>query len=669
MDYTDLADHPGLKLPFGCHIGESGTTFRLYAPEAEAAECLVYPGPDTENPEIHPMNRDGAGIWDLTIPDDMTDSWYRYRLSWPDGRTPDTPYADQPFADPWSHYVAVRNSYRQEAISYIYRDDFDWEGDRFIQTSDQRDLIICEAHFKDLVAHPVLGAEGECVSEKWLDEGHRGGLTYLKQLGINAVEFLPLQKFPYEEPPYREKTEEGFHNTWNPDAINYWGYMTSFFMAPETRYSRTPDDHPADAAKVIVRTARELKQLIKRLHANGIAVIMDIVFNHTSLFDINPLGHHLKSIYLRRDERGALMNRSGTGNEMQTEHPVVRKLILDTLTWWMKEYHVDGFRFDLAGLIDERSWDPILETIRQINPSAPVIAEPWGGRYVPWLFSNHGWSSWNDRFRNGIKGSSPHDDRGFIFSSWHHGSDRKQLENWFRATLRSYEGGLFQNSSHAVNYLESHDGYTLGDFIRIVMRYNGDNPVVEERTHHVRLNIDELKVAQLAALCLMVSQGVVMLQAGQDFARTRIIAAKGHQVPDAGRMDHNSYNKDDETNWINFDDLTLNAPLSHYYRGLIQIRHQSPALRKSAPEAIRFDHVSDPLFLCIHIDGGSAEDLHDYYIALNGNSGRELELTLPEGYWELLADNELASSSSIDFISGPYRVPSSSGVLLRRLRH
>src|SRR5690625_5762544 len=116
-------------------------------------------------------------------------------------------------------------------------------------------------------------------------------------------------------------------------------------------------------------------------------------------------------------------------------------------------------------------------------------------------------------------------------------------------------------------------------------------------------------------------------------------------------MDHNSYNKDDETNWINFDDLTLNAPLSHYYRCLIQIRHQSPALRKSAPEAIRFDHVSDPLFLCIHIDGGSAEDLHDYYIALNGNSGRELELTLPEGYWELLADNELASSSSIDFIS------------------
>lgn len=654
----------------GCFNDTQSTSFRLLFPGAKAVECLIFKNYEHKSAEIYSMRSEDQEVWRLTIDKDLRGYWYQYKVEYEKNKKPDTPYAELPFADPYSRHVTVKNHYRQEAKSFIFHDSYDWEGDTFIPIKDPRDLIIYESHIKDLVVHPSSESAGKGIYKKWLDTDQNGGIPHLKKLGVNALELLPLHKFPPCEPPFGKKTKEGYHNSWNTYSRNYWGYMTSFFFAPESVYASDGSDVPEKISGGTTAAVTEFKDVVKELHRNKIAVIMDVVFNHTSLFDINPLCHHMPDIFLRRDEKGKLMNRSGTGNEINTEHPIVRKLICDSIAYWMEEFHIDGFRFDLAGLIDGKTWDLIRETAMEINPNVVLIAEPWGGRYVPYLFSNHNWSSWNDRFRNGIKGSDPVHDRGFIFSDWHNGADREQLENWFQGTIRELKGGLFKTSEHAVNYLESHDGYTLGDFIRIAARYEGENPEVEQRDKHVKLSDSELKIAKLGAFCLMVSPGIAMIHAGQEFARSKIIVDEtGIDDPETGRMDYNSYNKDNQTNWIDFNDIDANQALYRYYRGLIQIRKSSPALRKTHFHKIEFDHYSDPLHVCFYVDGSESGDIFDYYIAINATKYHTMEFEVPGGNWEVLVNNGFASASPISFLSGGYQLDPKNSILLRKLRH
>jgi len=656
-------------LQLGCTLKEDTTQFRLLFPKAEAINCLVYQSYEDANPAVYPMRTDDGELWCLTIEENLTGKWYHYQVTYKKGEKPNTPYAGLPFADPYSHHVTSRNNYRLEAKSYIFEQDFDWGNDTFVKIDDPRDLIIYETHIKDLVVHESSGAKGEGIYNKWLDPDQAGGIPYLKKLGVNAVEFLPLQKFPTFEPPYGEETKEGYLNSWNPYARNYWGYMTSFFLAPETIYASDGRLEENKITGATTAAVHEFKQVVKALHENGIAVIMDVVYNHTSLFDINPLCHHMPDIFLRRDENGKLMNRSGTGNEMNTEHPIVKKLILDSIKFWMEEYHIDGFRFDLAGLLDEKCWDDIRATAKSVNPDAVIIAEPWGGRYVPYLFSSHDWASWNDRFRNGIKGSDPLHDRGFIFSDWQNSIDRNQLENLFQGTVRELEGGLFKTSAHSVNYLESHDGYTLGDFIRIGARYEGENPVVDNPDVHKAFSSEERKIAKLGAFCLMVTPGIVMIHAGQEFARSKVIVKTNANDSEAGKMDYDSYNKDNETNWINFNDIAANKQLYHYYIGLIGIRKWSPALCRSEQSSIQFEHYNDPLHICFYVNGEESGDIYDYYVAINATFSHSMDITVPKGTWEVLVNNGFASASPLDLIKDSANIDPHSAMLLRMLRH
>jgi pullulanase/glycogen debranching enzyme len=656
-------------LQLGCIINSQSTSFRLFFPNAERVKCVIYDSFDDQDPDEYIMRTEDGEIWRLTIEKNLTGKWYQYKVQYKSGKKPNTPYADLPFADPYSHHVTSKNTYRLEAKTYIFKSEYDWEDDTFIQVDDPRDLIIYETHVKDLVTDTSSKATGDSIYKKWLDLDQVGGIPHLKRLGVNAVEFLPLHKFPTYEPPYGEKTKEGHLNTWNPYSRNYWGYMTSFFLAPETIYASDGHIEPGKINGQNAYASNEFKSVVKALHNNGIAVIMDVVFNHTSIFDINALCHHMPDIFLRHDEKGKLMNRSGTGNEMNTEHPIVRKLIIDSIRYWMEEYHIDGFRFDLAGLLDEKSWDSIRETAKSINPDAVIIAEPWGGRYVPYLFSNHNWSSWNDRFRNGIKGSDPLHDRGFIFSDWQNGMDRKQLENLFQGTVRDYAGGLFKTSAHSVNYLESHDGYTLGDFIRIGARYDGENPVVENKEVHTALSQEEMRIAKLGAFCLMVSPGLVMIHAGQEFARSKVIPKDEINDSEAGRMDYDSYNKDNETNWINFRDIEANRKLLNYYIGLIKIRKGSPALSKSEHDSIHFEYYSDPLHICFYINGEASGDIYDYYVAINVTYINGMHINLPHGTWEVLVSNGFASLSPIDLVKDSVTVQPRTAMLMRKLRH
>lgn len=650
----------------GCTLSGGTTYFTFYCPRAKSVTCVIFEHPDDEDGSVYPMEQNIKDTWELTIESNLAGKWYGYKAEFSESHQPRSPYSNSLFADPYSKHVTVRNTYRQDAKSYIFEHSFDWgdTGHRF--PDDLRDLIIYETHLMDLTAHPSSGTDAMGSYKKLIDSGQRGGISHLKKLGINCIEFLPLQKFAPIEPPFGEKTEEGFHNSWNVYETNYWGYMTSFFFAPENSYASDRSNRHSGKTTAVID---EFKQMIKTLHAEGFTVLMDVVYNHTSLFDKNPHTHLLSDVYLRRDKHGKFLNRSGTGNEYKSEEPAARKLIIDSLLYWMDEYKIDGFRFDLAALLDKKTWDVIKREVQKKYPKAVLIAEPWGGNYAPHHFSDHGWASWNDRIRNSVKGSDPLHDRGFIFSDWQHETKRERLENIIRGTLNHGEGGLYNTSAHSVNYLESHDGYTLGDFIRIGLNPEIHEQVIENPEEHKKLSNHELTVSKLAALFLFISQGITMIHAGQEFARSKVIAKTPVKDPDEGKIDHNSYQKNNETNWLNFDDKDLNRDLFEYYRGLIDIRKKSPALRKCKPEDINFDYYGDPLLLSFNVNGLSTGDIYDYYAVLNGNSYPYNNHELPAGMWEILANHEITSSHTIGIISGKVTIPSQSGILLRRLRH
>ena len=498
-------------------------------------------------------------------------------------------------------------------------------------------------------------------------EAEVGGIAHLKRLGVNAVEFLPLQKFAYFEPPFNEQTKKGIKNTWNSYSRNYWGYMTSFFHAPETIYASDASLSEDEVVGQSDKAISELKSLVKELHKNDIAVIMDVVYNHASHYDQNPLKILAREHYFKLDEKGNFINNSWTGNDIDTSSEHSRKLIIESVLHWIREYHIDGFRFDLAGIIDWETIDMIKQEAQKINPNVILIAEPWGGEYKPSGFSDHGWISWNDKIRNGIKGSHPISDKGFIFGGWNHETSRFALENFIRGTLKTAEKGLFNTSAHSINYIESHDGYTLGDFIRISLDHSKNEQKFENKRALTYLSQQESAIAKLSALTLFVSQGVTMIHAGQEWARSKLIFDSSNLDKRAGMLDHDSYNKDNETNWLNFNEIEINKGLFEYYIGLIELRMSSPALRKALPSDINFKVYRDPLHLTFSIQTNEDLDPYEYFISLNGNPKKEHSIDLLPGKWELMADkNSIKLNKAKITIENSYTLAPSSGVILNK---
>jgi len=650
----------------GVTVEDNSTHFCFYCKDALSVTCEIFDDYEDKSGQKKNLEQGDDGYWHLTVDKNLTGKWYGYRVKHPKEIAQISPYRNQLFADPYSKHVTVINRYDQRAKSYIFNHSYDWEDDEHQFPEDPRDLVIYESHLKDLVAHPSSEASGEGFYQKFIDPNQKGGIAHLKKLGVNCVEFLPLQKFAAIEPPYGQETDEGFLNSWNPYSENYWGYMTSFFLSPESSFA---SDSNKKISGYTTASVTEFKNLVKELHRNGITVLMDVVYNHTSLFDLNPCTHLCSHTYLRYNEKGDLMNRSGTGNEFRSEHQIGRQLIVESLKNWVNEYHVDGFRFDLAALLDKKTWDAIRTELHEIDSRIVLIAEPWGGYYSPSAFSEHDWASWNDRIRNSIKGSDPLHDRGFIFSEWQHETGRGRLENVFRGTLKNAEGGLYETSAHSVNYLESHDGYTLGDFIRIGLDPELQDKKIKDSVSFNKLNPTQMQLAKFAAISLFTAQGTIMIHAGQEFARSKVIVKTEAKDPDIGKIDHNSYQKDNETNWLNFDILSQNRDLFKYYRGLIRLRLQSTALRKASPEDICFDHFDNPLVVSFRIDGKSPGDMYDYYVILNANLSDSSNIRLPGGAWELLVNNKIASSIAIDILSGTVEVPAKSGMIMRKFHH
>ncbi|HOI30433.1 MAG TPA: alpha-amylase family glycosyl hydrolase [Melioribacteraceae bacterium] len=645
---------------------EDGTTFfRLFAPSAVSVRLCTFTHPDSRKCKEYFMSKDENGVWEARIEGEQYGLFYGFKVY---HKGEDLSNSNKPICvDPYSKAVATKTSYLNPRRSIVVKDSpFDWEGtDRL--NYDWRDLIIYEMHVRDMTAHKSSGAKKPGTYRGLIEKGNNGGIDYIKALGINAVEILPAQEFGYCEIPFRDSLDGKF-NTWNPYERNHWGYMTGAFFAPASYYSQQWKNFKwNDWIGKDGRQINDFKEMVKSFHKDGIAVIMDVVYNHLSEYEIGNLKQIDKEYYFRLDNKGNYIANSWCGNDLKTERPMVRRLIVESLVHWMKEYKVDGFRFDLSTLIDWKTVEEIRNETMKINPNVILIGEAWGGGgYSPDGFSKKGYAAWNDQIRNGIKGENPHDGLGWIFGEWYGNNSIKRIKSYVNATLVRDSLGLFQKKEHSVNYLESHDGYTLGDFIRLGTKEVDNDQKIKDIESHVKLSERQMKLNKLAALFLLTSQGITMIHAGQEFARSKVIQDNRKIIdPEKGRIDHNSYNKDNETNYINYKHAEINSELLNYYKGLIRLRKQYTAFRHAEYEEIGFlEHPASKFGLAFSVHSGDEK----FIVLFNCDKNLMLDFPLPEGNWEVLVNEEKAGVETISIAERIYNLKPGTGAVLKRIK-
>jgi pullulanase len=652
--------------PLGCPLENGNRVFRVFAPRAAHVSVELFDTACVPFGSVREMRRDSDGVWELSLEGGLSGKWYGYRITGPAGEN-ELARPDLTIADPYSRAMATKNHFLHPGRTLIPGEtSFDWEGDAGCPRSTE-DLVIYEMHVRDMTVHPSAGLDPKKAGSYLglVESGRRGGIDYLSSLGVNAVELLPVQEFGNIEIDYKNPALK-LYNDWNPYCRNHWGYMTTGFFAPESYYASDGSLATGGWSGKSGAGVDELKRMVKALHKRGISVIMDVVYNHVSNYDLNPFKYIDNKYYFRLDENGQFVSASGCGNDFKTERPMAGRMIVESLLYWMRDYHIDGFRFDLATMIDGKTLDMITRETRRLNPDVVLIAEPWGGgKYGQEEFSARGWAAWNDMFRNGVKGQNPRDGQGFIFGKWQGGNSPESLRQYVTGTLRS-GGGPYYRSSHSVNYLESHDDETLGDFIRLAVGDVKENQVIVDRTANAALTPRQLSLQRLAALFLFTSRGSVMMHAGQEFGRSKVIAPTDAPDPRIGRIDRNSYNKDNETNWIDYRHSDMNRGLVDYYRGLITLRKTFSAFRRGRPESVRFLRSPSPLVVAYSIASESARD-PEFVVALNGDPDSAFPISLPEGKWAVLADETTAGTDKLrSGISENVIVPKTAGLVLIR---
>ncbi len=656
----------------GCTVKKDGTTFRLFAPRSTQVWLVLFDNFDDEKGEEIKMVRDSSGVWEYYSFGRLHGKYYGYRIEGPkkSGEKFDSSIV---VADPYSKAVVTKNNYHHSAKTLILDTKYDWEGDTFVVPANHNELIIYEAHIRDLTAHPSSGVSAGGTYLGLTEKGKTGGLSYLKELGVNAVEFLPLQKFGNIEIPYKNNSvtnDSGEVNTWNPYERNHWGYMTSYFFAPETYYASDGTMVRGDYNGIGGRAVKEMKDLVKTLHREGIAVIMDVVYNHVSQYDYNPFKYIDKFYYFNTDSAGNFTKASGCGNDFYTSRSMARRLIVESIKYWMKEYHIDGFRFDLATMIDWETCKQIAIEAKKINPNVILIAEAWGGgKYDPPGFSDIGWASWNDRFRNGVKGQNPYNDAGFIFGRFQDRNTKQSIKSFVTGTLRE-DGGMYLQKEHSVNYLESHDNYTIGDFIRISAGSVTDSTRVTNMDKHVALTPNQLALNKLAAMFLLTSQGPMMIHEGQEYARSKVIAHTSAPDIKVGTIDQNSYEKDNETNYINYHHRDLNRELFDYYKGLIELRKQYPIFSSAPKEAVEFLSTNDDFLIAFKLDAKKTKSIKgkdSFIVIINGNPTKIGEINLPKGKWSVIAnDKSVSLRKPLATLTKTAIVPAASGIIIMK---
>lgn len=571
-DFSITRGHP---LPIGATVVRGGVNFSVISESAGAMSILLFVGcakePLVEFPLDPAINKTGH-IWHAHI--QGLDPWINY--AW-------KVYADEPgltqgeqLIDPytrvtcgggkWGHPLKTieEDRFKIYRLSTVTDDSFDWEHDRPLGRPLQ-DTIIYELHVRGFTRH-----ESASVNAPGTFKGIIEKIPYLQELGVTAVELMPVTDFDETDNPRRNPlTGERLYN--------YWGYDPLNFFAVKEAYAS--GNSPAEAI-------REFKTMVRELHKAGIEVILDMVFNHTAEGNEHGPIYNFKGLdrdtyYLYDRQKRHYLNYSGCGNTVNCNHPTVRTMILDSLRYWVTEMHVDGFRFDLASIMSRGargevlSDPPILERIAldPVLAHTKIIAEAWdaAGLYQVGSFPHwQRWMEWNGRFRDDV--------RRFIRG------DRGMTPALARRLAGSAD--LYQDDGrepyHSVNFVSCHDGFPLADLVMYSEKHNlanGENNRDGEN-HNISFNygvegpsddpdltaLRNRQVLNMAAL-LLLAQGVPMFHMGDEMGRTQ-------------QGNNNAYCQDNAISWLNWDFLNIHKPRFLFFKRMIAFRKAHPHLRR-----------------------------------------------------------------------------------------
>ncbi len=574
---------PGDPSPLGAMVMNGGVNFSLFSQRAVAVELLLFERFDDSEPyqifSFHPYHNKTFFYWHIFVEGIDEGQIYAFRV---DG--PFDPFQGHKFirnkvlVEPYSRGVVYGNNWSRVEATHPHSNTrsamkslvvdparYDWEG---ISSPDvpMTETILYEMHVRGFTRHPSSGVKNAGTFEGMVEK-----IPYLRELGVTTVELLPVHEFDATE-GYFINPETGARNT------NFWGYNTIGFFAPHRMYYKENWDD------MVYTTG--FRDMIKAFHRAGLEVVLDVVFNHTGEGDergptISFRGLENSVYYLLdRDDKRKYSNYSGCGNTMNCNHPIVRRMILDSLRYWVQIMHVDGFRFDLASILsrDEKGEPmenpPLLWEIESdpVMQKTKIIAEAWdaAGLYQVGNFPGERWAEWNGKYRDDV--------RRFVRGD---SGMASALAARLAGSADLYER-LGRDPHQSINYITCHDGFTLNDLVSYNYKHNlanGENNRDGSNDNHSfnygvegPTGIHEIEALRRRQIrnfmaILMLSQGTPMLLAGDEFRRTQ-------------RGNNNAYCQDNEISWVDWNLLEREGELFRFFREMIRFRKAHSILRR-----------------------------------------------------------------------------------------
>jgi isoamylase len=632
----------GRSSPLGATPDEGGVNFSLFSRNATGVELLLFDHEDDTGParviRIDPETNRSYHYWHVFVPGVQSGQIYGYRVEGPFDPAHGMRFDPaKVLLDPYGRSVVVPKNYSRDMASdegdnsatamksvVVDTHPYDWEGDTPLERPSSQ-TIVYEMHVRGFTRHPSSG----------VDEKRRGtyaGLVekipYLQQLGITAVELLPVFQFDAQDAPR--------------GRVNYWGYAPISFFAPHQAYSSRQDPlGPVD----------EFRDMVKALHRAGIEVILDVVFNHTAEGDhrgptLSFRGMDNSLYYILEQDRSSYANYTGTGNTLNANHPVVRRMIVDSLRYWVEEMHVDGFRFDLASILSRdasgnvMSNPPVLWDI-EADPSlagTKIIAEAWdaAGLYQVGSFIGDSWKEWNGRFRDDVRS----------FFRGEEGSAAR-LADRLLGSPEVY-GHKEREPEQSVNFVTCHDGFTLNDLVSYNDKHNEANG--EENRDGANDNrswncgvegpTDDPEVEKLRNRQVKNFLTVTMLSVGMP------MILMGDEVRHTQRGNNNAYCQDNEMSWFDWTRIQKHADVHRFLTLLIARRRlrdvEHERQRLSLNQMLRQAKLTWHGVKLNHPDWGSSSRSMACNVEMR-TEGLLLHLIL-NAYWESL-DFELPPTS------------------------
>ncbi|AWB44472.1 type I pullulanase [Paenibacillus sp. CAA11] len=592
----------------GATYSPKRTQFRLWAPTASEAWVFLYDSWDDDRPDKRRMRRDVKGTWILSIDEDLQNRYYTYCVH----------VGEQinEAVDPYAKAVGV-NGDRGAIIDLQKTNPAGWTEEKPPLES-PLDAIIYEVHLRDLSIHPASGIEHKGKYLGLAEGGTKGpggistGLDHISNLGVTHVQILPFYDYSTESVDETRLDEPQYN----------WGYDPKNYNVPEGSYATDP-------YKPAVRIA-ELKQMIQALHDRGLRVVMDVVYNHVYDGYIVNFTRLVPGYYLRYTPDHKFSNGSGCGNDVASERRMVTKFIVDSVLYWAREYHIDGFRFDLMGLLDVNTMNELRRRLDEVDPSILLYGEGWmmDTALPPRQRANQQQAGrmpkighFNDVIRNALKGHVfEYTAQGFVTGG-------KGLEDEVR---KGVVGGIAYNDDivsfveepvQSINYVECHDNHTLWD--KIMLSTGTDSNLLRPAMH------------RLASAIILTSQGIPFIHAGQEFLRTK----DGVE---------NSYKSEDLVNRLDWDRCNVHQEDVQFMKRLIELRKEHAAFRLRDADSIRKHLVFEKspkqtVAFTLRNHAGGDQDKHLYVAYSACVKGAELDL--PQiGTWEIQFGEELVSN-------------------------